>query len=124
MDANLSDELLDLERAGWNSLCESTGAAFYGELMLPDAVMVLANGKVMDRDTVVGALSESPPWRTYDIEDVRVITVDSATAILVYTGVAYRDGDDPAFTGAMSSVYHRVDGSWKLALYQQTQRPG
>lgn len=124
MNADLGDELLDLERAGWNSLCNSTGAEFYGGVMLPDAVMVLANGMVMDRDTVVDALSESPPWRTFEIEDVRVIAVDADTAILVYTGIAYRDGDDPAFTGAMSSVYHRVDGGWRLALYQQTQRPG
>jgi len=123
MNADLSDELLDLERAGWNSLCDSTGAEFYGGVMLPDAVMVLANGMVMDRQTVIDALAESPPWRTYEIEDVRTIAVDAATAILVYTGIAYRDGDDPAFTGAMASVYHRVDGDWKLALYQQTQRP-
>lgn len=92
--------------------------------MLPDAVMVLANGMVMGRGTVIDALSESPPWRSYEIEDVRVITVHADTAILVYTGIAHRDGDNPAFTGAMSSVYHRVDGDWKLALYQQTQRPG
>jgi hypothetical protein len=123
MNAAPTDELLDLERAGWNSLCDSTGAEFYADVMLADAVMVLANGMVMDRDTVVDALSQSPPWRAYEIEDVRVITVDADTAILVYTGIAYRDGDDPAFTGAMSSVYHRVDGTWKLALYQQTQRP-
>ncbi len=124
MNAGLTDELLALERAGWNSLCDSTGAEFYGDMMSDDAVMVLANGMVMDRDAVVGALSQSPPWRTYEIEDVRVIAVDADTAILVYTGIGYRDGDDPAFTGAMSSVYHRVDGGWKLALYQQTQRPG
>lgn len=91
--------------------------------MLPDAVMVLANGMVMDRDTVVSALSESPPWRTYDIADVRLIIVDDDNAILVYTGTAYRDGDEAAFVGAMSSVYHRTGDGWKLALYQQTQIP-
>jgi hypothetical protein len=77
---------------------------------------------VMDRRTVIDALAESPPWRTYDIEDARLIVVDADTAILVYTGIGYRDGDEAAFTGAMTSVYHRVDGDWKLALYQQTQR--
>lgn len=123
MNADLRDEPLDLERAGWNALCNSTGAEFYGGVMLSYAVMVLANGMVMDRDTVVDALSKSPPWRTYEIEDVRVIAVDNDTAILVYTGIAYRDGDEPAFTGAMSSVYHRDDDGWKLALYQQTRRP-
>ena len=65
--------LLELERAGWDSLCNQTGSEYYGELMLPNALMVLANGMVMDRDMVVSALSESPPWRAYDIGDVRLI---------------------------------------------------
>lgn len=117
------DELLHIERAGWDSLCESTGADFYGELMLPDAVMVLANGMVMDRNTVVSALAQSPPWRAYEISGVRLIALDDDNAALVYIGTAYRDGDEPAFVGAMSSVYHRVDGVWKLTLYQQTRKP-
>ena len=53
--------------------------------MLPNALMVLANGMVMDRDMVVSALSESPPWRTYDIGDVRLVEVDNDNAVLVYT---------------------------------------
>jgi|EndMetStandDraft_3_1072993.scaffolds.fasta_scaffold289252_2 hypothetical protein len=117
------DELLHIERAGWDSLCESSGADFYGDLMLPDAVMVLANGMVMDRNTVVSALAQSPPWRAYEISGVRLIALDDDNAALVYTGTAYRDGDEPAFVGAMSSVYHRVDGVWKLTLYQQTRKP-
>jgi hypothetical protein len=123
MSDEMLDVLLELERAGWNSLCDSTGADFYGGVMLPDAVMVLANGMVMDRETVVSALSESPPWRTYEIGDVRLITADTDNAALVYTGSAYREGEEPAFVGAMSSVYHRTDEGWKLALYQQTRRP-
>ena len=123
MTSQVVDELLHIERAGWDSLCESTGADFYGELMLPDAVMVLANGMVMDRNTVVSALSESPPWRAYEISGVRLIVLDDDSAALVYTGTAYGDGEEPAFVGAMSSIYHRVDGVWKLALYQQTRKP-
>lgn len=119
----LLDTLLELEQAGWDSLCDSTGSSFYGDVMLPQALMVLANGMVMDRDTVVGALSDAPPWGTYEIRDVRLVEPDENNAILVYTGVGYRDGDEPAFTGAMSSAYHRVGDGWKLALYQQTQIP-
>jgi hypothetical protein len=89
--------------------------------VLADALMVLANGMVMDRDTVVASLSKSPPRRDYEISDVRLIAVDADTAILVYTGTAYRDGEDPAFVGAMTSAYHRTDGVWKLALYTQTR---
>ncbi|MGV0743394.1 nuclear transport factor 2 family protein [Mycolicibacterium sp. XJ870] len=122
MSDSVRDTLLYLERAGWDSLCNSTGADFYGEIMLPDAVMVLANGMVMDRDAVVGALAQAPPWRTYDIDDVRLVTLDDDNVALVYTGTAYREGDEPAFVGPMSSTYHRVDGKWKLALYQQTRK--
>ena len=120
MTDNLVDTLLGLERAGWDSLCDSTGSEFYGEIMLADAVMVLANGMVMDRRTVVDALAQSPPWRTYEISDARCIPIDDDNAALVYTGTGYRDGTEPAFRGAMSSVYHRTGDRWRLALYQQT----
>ena len=53
----------------------------------------------------------------------QLLALDDDNAALVYTGTAYRDGDAPAFVGAMSSVYHRVDGVWKLTLYQQTRKP-
>ena len=116
------DTLLALERAGWDSLCDGSGSRFYGELMVPDGVMVLANGMVMDRNSVVEALAQSPPWRAYEIREPRLIELGEAAAV-TYVGVAYREGADPAFTGAMSSVYHHRGGQWKLALYQQTQIP-
>jgi hypothetical protein len=46
----------------------------------------------------------------------RLIEVDNDNAC-----TAYREANEPAFVGAMSSAYHRTDGGWKLALYQQTQ---
>ncbi len=119
-DLNLTETLLDLERRGWNSLCDSSGATFYGDLMTEDALMVLANGAVMDRDAVVASLSDAPPWRTYDIEDVRLVDAGVETAALVYRGTGYRDGEEPAFVGMMSSVYLRRGGTWRLSLYQQT----
>jgi hypothetical protein len=121
MSKDVLDSLLERERAGWDSLCAGTGGQFYADVMLPDAVMVLANGMVMDRDTVVSALSQSPPWRDYDLDAVRLVSVDDDNAILVYTATAHRDGNEPAFVGAMASAYHRAGGQWKLALYTQTR---
>ncbi len=112
--------LLDLERHGWDSLCSSTGAQFYGDLMTDDGIMVLANGEVMDRDAVVASLEHAPPWQSYDIEDVRLVDAGAEAAAIVYVGTGYREGDQPAFVGLMSSVYVRQDGRWRLALYQQT----
>lgn len=117
------DELLDLEHQGWKSLCDSTGADFYGRIMTDDGLFVLAHGQVFDRRAVIDSLNEAPPWRTYEISDERLITLSDDHAILVYTGTAYRDEDEPAFVALMSSVYTRQDGSWRLALYQQTAVP-
>ena len=117
-----TDELLELEHAGWRSLCDGTGDRFYGEMMADGAVMVLANGMVMDRAMVRESLGQSPTWERYEISDVRLIAISDDTAALVYTGTGYRDGADEPFVAAMSSVYHRTPAGWKLALYQQSAR--
>ncbi|MGO4442160.1 nuclear transport factor 2 family protein [Mycobacterium sp. 2YAF39] len=114
------DALLELEHAGWKSLSNGTGDEFYGNAMTDGALMVLANGMVMDRDAVTSALGQSPPWTRYEIEDAKLVEIDSDTAALVYKGTGYREGADEPFVGAMSSVYTRGAGGWKLALYQQT----
>jgi hypothetical protein len=112
-------ELLAVERAGWDALCDGSAVRFYGDAMTEDAVMVLANGAVLDRAAVVDSLASAPPWDRYALEDVRLVPVDADTSVLVYRGTAHRDGS-PAFVAAMSSVYVRRSGSWRLALYQQT----
>lgn len=118
----LSD-LLHLEHQGWASLCTGTGADFYGRIMTDDGAMVLAHGQVLDRQAVIDSLGEAPPWRAYDIAGERLISLGGDHAILVYTGRAFRDEDEPAFTALMSSVYTRQDGAWRRALYQQTPIP-
>jgi Domain of unknown function (DUF4440) len=117
------DELIELERAGWTSLCNGTGGDFYGRTMTSDGVMVLANGSVMARDDVVAALGQAPPWASYEMDDIQVVPIGENSAALVYVGTGHRDGDDPPFVGVMSSIYVKQDGTWRLALYQQTPRP-
>ncbi len=85
--------------------------------------MVLANGEVMDRATVVAALREAPPWRAYEISDARFVDIGAESVAIVYVGTAYREESEPAFVGLMSSVYVRRGPRWAMALYQQTPRP-
>lgn len=113
-------ELLELERAGWDSLCNGTGGEFYGTLMTEDAVMILANGMALDREAVVASLRDAPPWQRYEISGEKLIAGSPAFAILVYRGQAYREDMDSPFEAWMSSAYVRRDGSWRLAAYQQT----
>lgn len=115
---------MTLERQGWQSLCNSSGADYYGRLMTDDGVMVLAHGQVFSRQDVIDSLNEAEPWRSYDIDEERLIPLGDSAALLVYRGTAYR-GDDPtpAFEAVMSSVYVRDGAGWALASYQQTPIP-
>jgi hypothetical protein len=118
----LLDELLDLEHAGWRSLCDATGGEFYGRTMTDDARMVLVDGSVLDRAGVAASLSDAPPWASYEIAEPYVVRLGDDAASLVYTGVARREqGDD--FVARMASTYVRAGGGWRLALYQQTPLP-
>lgn len=112
------EALLQLEHQGWDALCSNRGGVFYGDLMTDDAVMVLVNGMVLDRDTVAATLDESPPWADYSIAEPRRVDLGADAAALVYRARAERDGTE--FTALMTSVYREVDGRLRLALYQQT----
>ncbi len=115
------EELLTLERAGWDSLCAGTGSDVYGELMTDDAVMVLAGGLVMGRAEVVASLRDAPRWDRYEIEDPRTVELAGGAVALVYTGTGWREQGEP-FVGVMTSVYLPTGEGWRLALYQQTAR--
>jgi hypothetical protein len=116
-------ELLRLESAGWTSLCDGSGDAFYGRTMTDDGVMVLADGSVRDRDGVVASLRDAPAWSSFEMSDEHLVGLGPDAAALVYTARAFRAAGGPPFVGAMSSVYVRHDGHWRLALYQQTPLP-
>lgn len=124
MADDLLTTLVDIEAQGWDALSqEGRGGPFYRGLMTDDAVMVLADGSVLDRDGVVASLEHAPPWAAYRIEDPRLLRLGPDAAALVYRGTASRDADGPDLVAAMSSVYRRVDQDWRLVLYQQTLVP-
>ncbi|WP_010534592.1 nuclear transport factor 2 family protein [Brachybacterium squillarum] len=115
------EHLLALEHEGWGSLCDGTGAAFYGALMTADGVMVLAHGLTLDREQVIASLDDAPTWDAYEIREPRLIDAGREGAVLAYRGRARR-GED-RFTALMSSHCVHRDGRWRLALYQQTVVP-
>ena len=132
---NTLEDLLLLEHDGWRSLCEQTGSTFYGEIMAPDGVMILAHGMILDRDAVVASLDQAPPWETYEISEERLIELHEGAAVLVYRGTAQRGADTNPTVGAepeavvdfealMASTYVRHQDRWRLACYQQTPIPG
>lgn len=119
MDALTLDGLLELERRGWDSLCEGRGGTFYGELVTDDALMVLVNGMVMDAPTVRASLDGAPAWSSFEISEPRLVAAGDGAAALVYRARAQRDGDEP-FEALMTSVYAAGEDGPRLVLYTQT----
>jgi hypothetical protein len=119
----LLDELLELEHAGWRSLCEGTGARFYSGMMTEDGLMILAHGMALDRDATAAALRDAPPWAGYELVDPGILRLGDGAAALLYTGRAWRAGEEQTFTALMASTYRRTGDGWRLALYQQTPVP-
>lgn len=113
------DALLAAEKAGWASLMESRGGDFYGALMTPEAVMILADGSILDRDAIIANLNDAPAWDDVNLSDERVVPAGSDAAALVYRARAIRRGQ-PAFEALMTSVYCRTGDTVRLSLYQQT----
>ena len=119
MSAMQIEELLALERPGWDSLCSSSGADFFGKLKARDAVTILSHGFILGREAVRAALRDAVPWDCYAISEPRPIALGDDTATLIYRARAQR-GQKPPFTALMSSTYRSVNGRVCLVIYQQT----
>lgn len=91
--------------------------------MTDDGVVVPAHGQVFTRQDVVESLNDAAPWRSYDIDEERLIPLGDCAAVLVYRGTAYRDDRAPEFFALVSTVYVRRGNGWALASYQQTPIP-
>ncbi|RSZ65551.1 nuclear transport factor 2 family protein [Corynebacterium hylobatis] len=119
MDDLTLENLMDLERQGWEALSSATGWDFYGRLMTAEGVMLLVNGMVLDRTTIAATLNESPAWASFEITPEKLVPVGTHAATLVYRAVVERPGQPP-FEALMASTYVLLDGVVRLALYQQT----
>ena len=110
------DDLLALEREFWTG-----DADFYRRNLSDHAVMVFPEpAGVMTRDQVLETIGSAPRWAEVQLEEPRVVTLTSETAILTYKATARREGDTTPYVALVSSVYVNGDGRWKLAFHQHT----
>jgi Domain of unknown function (DUF4440) len=116
------DELVKLERAGWEALSQpGSGVPFYENILTPDALMVFPVG-ALNRDETLDAIRRSVPWEHYRMDEVHTFRPLPTVGIVTYYGVANRPGQSD-YAAWMSSVYVLVGETWKLALYQQSPTP-
>ena len=114
---NWSDELIQIERHGWEALCSSDADAYYRRHLTEDA-MAFPFG-VLNREEALDAMARADPWSRYEMEDPKVVRLGPDSGIVVYSVTAQRDGQDP-FSAVLSSTFVRRDGEWRLAFHQQS----
>ena len=112
------NELVALEREGWQALSDGRGADYYAQHLADNALMAFSFG-VMDRQAAIDAMAQAPPWASFELTDPRVVALTDDSAVLVYAAKAQREGQDP-YAATISSTFVRRQGQWLLAFHQQT----
>jgi hypothetical protein len=112
------EDLISLERQGWQALTTEHGASYYRDHLADDAVMAFPFG-VISRSQAIEAIAAAPPWSRYELTDAKVIRLGEDAAVVVYHVRAQR-GRQPEFVAVASSTFVRASGSWRLAFHQQS----
>jgi hypothetical protein len=115
---SFAQELIQVERKGWEALCSAEAVTYYRQHLAEDALMAFPFG-VMDRDEVLSAMAAAGPWASFDMETPRVIQLGPDCGVLVYAVSAQREGQE-TFSAVLSSTFVRRDGRWRLAFHQQS----
>jgi hypothetical protein len=114
------NDLVELERSAWQALASSGDAAagFYERVLAGRVVMLLPGGLVIDDRSQVVDSMRGAPWDDFEMFDERVVPLGEDSAAVAYRARARRG--DTTYEALFNSTYVREDGSWRLALHQQT----
>jgi hypothetical protein len=92
----MDEELIGLERAGWEALSAGGDAAasFYQDVLASKVLMLLPGGlRLDDREEVINSM-RGAPWDSFDLSDEQVLRLGREGAVLVLSGFseAWRPG--------------------------------
>jgi hypothetical protein len=118
VDADRNNDLISIERRGWEALCSKDAASYYRQHMTEDALMAFPFG-VMNKEEALSAMAAAAPWSRYEMQDPRVVRLGPDSGVVAYSVIAQREGEDP-FSAVLSSTFVRRHGEWKLAFHQQS----
>jgi hypothetical protein len=114
-------DLIEIEEQGWQALSTDVEASkkFYSSVLRDDAVMLFPGGTIIEgKEKILQSLA-AQPWKSFQIEEPRVIQLSESAGVLVYRVTAQREGSEP-YVALINSTYELNGGTWKLVLHQQT----
>ncbi|WP_416676596.1 nuclear transport factor 2 family protein [Egbenema bharatensis] len=113
--------MIDLEEQGWQALSTDVEASktFYNSVLRDDAIMLFPGGMIIEgKEKILQSLA-AQPWKSFRIEEPRVISLSESAEVLVYRVTAQREDSKP-YVALINSTYEISGGMWKLVLHQQT----
>lgn len=114
----LAEQLIAIEREGWEALVAGHGGAYYREHLAANAVMAFPFG-VLDREAAIDAIDSAPPWERFEMRDPKVVELSDSSGVVVYSVTAQRPGQEP-YSAVISSTFVRDGDGWRLAFHQQS----
>lgn len=116
---NEAEELVELERRGWEALAtEGAAGPFYEEVLAERVLMLLPGGLVIDDRAAVVESMSGAPWSSYEMGEPAVLPLGPDAAVVAYRATATRSGTD--YEALFASTYRRTADGWRLAVHQQT----
>ena len=118
--ATATEELVALERAGWQALTTPGAAPAHYDRVLGDEIAMLMPGGLVidDRQAVIESMS-GPPWDEVELLGPEQVLPLGDWAALVHYRARVRRGDQ-RYEALFSSTYVREHGEWRLVAHQQT----
>jgi hypothetical protein len=113
---DVNEVLYELERGFWRAAGDREA---YAEGLAQDALHVFPGWGIADRGQVLDGVEKAAPWSSFTIDDPRIVMLGPDTAALVYVAQADR-GAAFVYRAAVTSVYRREGGKWRLVVHQQT----
>lgn len=104
---------MEIER----ELTTDAGNAY--EKFLADDAVVVVPGMVLDKQSTIEAMKQSPGWSSFEADDPQLLDLGDGAALVTYTFSGHRDPDTD-YNAVLTSVYSKGDGGWRMRFHQQT----
>ena len=117
----MQSNLVELEEKGWTALSSGVEESrkFYESILSNQAVMLFPGGLYMNGKAEILKSLAAQPWKSFQIENLEVVSLSENSAVVIYKVTAQREGTEP-YKALISSTYALVNGDWKLFVHHQT----
>jgi len=118
---NVEAELLHLKEQALEATKRKDGA-FYRNYLADDAIAVVPFG-IFNKEQIVDLMAGDSPFRSLQVNDTQAIVLTPDSGYVTYRATFPANGDKPASSVFVTTIYKKINSEWKGVFYQQTPLP-